>query len=354
MGVEEPSSQLSELAYYYPEPFWLAQESSWVKSLLLFFDGVAILLPDYMEGRELIADPALAEPLADKGLLKVLHPEWFVDQQLADRLAESMVDLIVGGAFDRPHGQGDGPFAEISMSRMGFAALSTSRMGSVDAGVFQMVLDELMARGLAHESEDGFSIPLRPDVRLAYLLLLAQEAREAGRRQGYDLNPTTSGRRTGQAVRDLLSCLPVPSREDVIGFDMMTASVDLDPVPLDEVLDFRRQHAAEHRDYMLNLRTFAAEISTADPPDRKRMFDQRQAQLSDQAAGLLHRAAAAFKNPGNAAGFAITLTGAAWALATGDPVGAGLAALGASAPLLPGRDTGSAYSYIFRAHRRWS
>jgi hypothetical protein len=37
--------ELSELAYYYPEPYWLAHEGSWIKSLLLFFDGVAILLP---------------------------------------------------------------------------------------------------------------------------------------------------------------------------------------------------------------------------------------------------------------------------------------------------------------------
>ncbi len=158
MGVEEPSNQLSELAYYYPEPYWLAEESSWVKSLLLFFDGVAILLPDYMDGRELVADPTLAEPLADQGLLKVLHPEWFVDQQLSDRLGEGMVELIVAGAFDDPDA-GRTPFAEISMSRMGFAALSSSRMGSIDAGVFQMVLDELKARGLARDSEDGVSIP---------------------------------------------------------------------------------------------------------------------------------------------------------------------------------------------------
>jgi hypothetical protein len=100
---QEPSSELSQLASYYPEPYWLTQESSWVKSLLLFFDGVAILLPDYLDGQELVADPTLAEPLADQGLLKVLQPEWFVDQQLADRLAEGMVELIVGGAFDGPY-----------------------------------------------------------------------------------------------------------------------------------------------------------------------------------------------------------------------------------------------------------
>ena len=41
-----------EFAYYYPEPYWMAREGSWIKSLLLFFDGVAILLPEYMRGIE--------------------------------------------------------------------------------------------------------------------------------------------------------------------------------------------------------------------------------------------------------------------------------------------------------------
>lgn len=92
------AGELSELAYYYPEPFWLAQESSWIKSLLLFFDGVAILLPNYMKGRELVEDPSLAGPLTDRGLLMVLEPEWFVDEPLSTRLAEGMVELLLANA----------------------------------------------------------------------------------------------------------------------------------------------------------------------------------------------------------------------------------------------------------------
>ena len=34
-----------DIAYYYPALHWGWHESSWVKSLLLFFDKVAILLP---------------------------------------------------------------------------------------------------------------------------------------------------------------------------------------------------------------------------------------------------------------------------------------------------------------------
>ena len=64
-SVSPSAEQLPEFAYYYPEPCWLAHESSWIKSLVLFFHGVAIPLPHYMQGRELVADPSLAEPLTD-------------------------------------------------------------------------------------------------------------------------------------------------------------------------------------------------------------------------------------------------------------------------------------------------
>ena len=44
-----------------------------------FVNEAAILLPDYMRGREQLADPTLAEPLEDRNLLRILEPEWFVD-----------------------------------------------------------------------------------------------------------------------------------------------------------------------------------------------------------------------------------------------------------------------------------
>lgn len=89
-----------ETAYYYPEPYWLAQEGSWIKSLLLFFDEIAIMLPDYMDGRHVVADPTLARPLADQCLLRVLQPEWFVDQATTQKLTDVIESLITTGAFD--------------------------------------------------------------------------------------------------------------------------------------------------------------------------------------------------------------------------------------------------------------
>ena len=36
-----------KIAYYYPNPMW--DHGDWVKNLILFFDGVALLVPEYMK-----------------------------------------------------------------------------------------------------------------------------------------------------------------------------------------------------------------------------------------------------------------------------------------------------------------
>jgi hypothetical protein len=98
--AQDQDTTSHEVAYYYPAPYWRMGEADFPKSLLLFFDSIAILLPRYMRGREVAADPVLAGPLTDLGYLKVLEPESFVDQEMTEQLAEAMVALITAGAFD--------------------------------------------------------------------------------------------------------------------------------------------------------------------------------------------------------------------------------------------------------------
>ena len=89
-----------DVAYYYPAPYWMLHESDWVKSLLLFFDQIAILLPDYMYGRHEAADPTLTGHMEDRGLLRVLEPREWIDEEMANQLAEIIVGLLTDGAFD--------------------------------------------------------------------------------------------------------------------------------------------------------------------------------------------------------------------------------------------------------------
>ena len=121
-----------------------AGEGDWIKSLLLFFDDVAILLPGYMRGRHRDADPSLARPLEDRGLLRVLEPNEWIDAEVAERLAEIVVELLAEGVFDGlPEVR---YFAELSRSRMGYGA---------DFELAEFLVDELRQRGLARESEDS-------------------------------------------------------------------------------------------------------------------------------------------------------------------------------------------------------
>ena len=142
---------MRETAYYYPAPYWSAEEGNWVKSLLLFFDEVAILLPDYMHGRHRAADPTLATPLEELGLLRILEPKEWIDNEMAEKLAETIVSLLADGVFDElPESS---YFAELSQSRIGYGA---------DVELAEFLVQELRTRGLAKPSEDGVSIPLHP------------------------------------------------------------------------------------------------------------------------------------------------------------------------------------------------
>lgn len=324
-----------------PEPYWLAREGGWIKSLLLFFDEVAVLLPSYMHGRHLIADPTLAGPLEDQSLLRVLEPESFVDDMTASQLTEVIEALLDGGAFDELSRVER--FAELSMSRMGNGTLQA---------VARKVSDKLRERGLATETADGVSIPMHPDVRAAYLLVLAQLARETGARQGLDLHPVTNGRGAGDGFRRLLQLEPMPSRGQAVGFDLQVVAIDLDDIPLDDVLQFKRESGGAHRKYMQNLREFALDLATMGEADRLRALADRQADLEDEARDLRRRALTAWRSPKDVTGFGLGIAGAAWSIATANPVPAALAAIGAGLKMLPSKAHGGVYSYLFDARKR--
>ena len=336
-------SERLDVAYYYPEPYWGVGESGWVKSLLLFFDKVSILLPDYMYGRHHVADPVLAEPLEDQGLLEVLEPKKWVDEEMAKRLAEVVSGLLANGVFD------DLPkevhFHELSQSRMGYGA---------DVDLAQSLVSQIQAKGLARPSEDGGSISLHPVIRTTILVILAQLARSAGNKQNLSVHPATYD---GQALQDLIDILSrerMPSRESVIAFDLEPVSFNMDSVPLDELLQFRAEHQAAHRAYIRDLRGFMAELADVRLPDeREALLLQRRQEIADTAHDLqrsTHRALGR-----NLPSWSFGLAGGVWSATTGDPLGLVLAALGlVSGTLGPkGADSNkvSAYSYLFRAGR---
>jgi hypothetical protein len=210
---------LPEVDFYYPEPFW--SDGNWIKNLILFFDGIGLLIPEYMRDRTERRDPAIVSGLLDKQLLHIFEPELLVDEEATQKLAESLVNVIASGALDSLVIEPT-RFTELSMSRLGYRG---------DAGLADMIFQELNQRGLAKESDDGVSIPMHPMVRSLVLVLLAQILREPGRQRGFDLAPATDRTQLVDALRELLSIPAAPSVGHVVAFDLNAVGVDLGPVP---------------------------------------------------------------------------------------------------------------------------
>ena len=329
-------SSCPDIAYYYPAPYWTQHESSWIKSLLLFFDQVAILLPEYMYGRHQAEDPTLAGPLEDRDLLRVLKPREWVDEKMAHQLAEIIVELLTNGTFDNlPE---EKYFHELSHSRMGYGA---------DFEIADFLVDELRTRNLARPSEDGVSVPLHPTVRTTILVILGQLSRAAGIERGLKIHPTTHDL---CAVKDLITTLsrePMPSQNKVITLDLEPVSLNLDTVPLDDILQYRSQHQDAHRTYMRNLQLFMIELTSIDgPEEREALLLERRQEIADAAHDIHRSALREFRK--NSSSFSLGIAGGAWAITSGDLFGAALAATSLIKNLVEGRSsTVTAYSYLF-------
>lgn len=328
-------TELREMAYLH-EPYWRSSESDWIKSLLLFFDGVALLVPDYMRATPLLSDASLAQPLADQGLLVRLSPETLVDQETTEALTDLLVELLATGAFD--HLDRNSVFPELSYSRLG---------GHADAGLTEIVIEELMAQGLARPSHDGVSVPLHPTVRAFILVALPQLLRAPAESAGYALQPSSGNTPAIKALLRTLGLVSLPTSGHVVALDLEQVTLDLGPVPLDEVLDFRLAHGAEHRAYARDLRRFIRELASLDQDSRDRALTDRREELADTADQLRRLARTSWRRP--LATFGLGIAGSAVTFATGNPLVAGITAAGALLGLRRQADPASAYSYLFRA-----
>lgn len=181
--IQGQDTKRPEVAFYYPG--WMWRSPSFIKNLLLYFDGVALLVPTYMKGRVETVDPELSQPLLDQGLLHILEPEKAVDKSATETLAKAMVEILDSGQLD-----------SLVRDRTAFHELSYSRLGGYgDRSLADFIIEQLKKRRLARGTEDGFSIPLHPIVHRLVLVLHSQILRNRGKSFGLELHPATE--RTG-------------------------------------------------------------------------------------------------------------------------------------------------------------
>ena len=339
-NVPDPNAAPPEVAFYYPG--WIWRSDGAIKNLLLFFDGVALLVPEYMKEGPGAVVPEIAEPLLDTGLLHILEPEKIVDKSATEKLAGALTDVIASGALDSL-GKEHTHFHQLSYSRLG---------GFGDAELARMIVEELKTRGLARDTEDGVSVPLHPMVHSLVLVLLAQILVPHGRHFGLVLEPATDQPHLVEALAEVLSLPSVPSAGNVVATDLETVGVDLSHVPLDEVLSYRTEHGEDYRAYRRAIREFVRRLSLLPAGDRAKALSDRSEEIEDLARDIERRSRRAWNQP---ASFGLGIAGAAWSATSGDPIGL---IIGVGATLLGGLDSKpvecGAYSYLFRAANQFA
>jgi AcrR family transcriptional regulator len=326
-----------ELAHYYGDFIWDVEQTNWVKSLLLFFDGIALALPAANAAQLIDADPVLAQPLAELNLLRNYEPSsWLKTEVLTCQESKSSLERIASIFESIPEGRSP----------------SSAEALEIDAAFEAMYGKEVMesfSRRL-RRAQDTFGA-MRSNNRSVAVgmtsLLLQENIKDA------TIQPVIESQNAAGYVAALIGGHD-SGRARIMAGDLIHVGVDLDTVPLDEVLAFRREHGAEYRAYSQNVRRFTLDLSLMSDSERTSTLIERRAALDDQAAELTRVGRSAFIRQSVGLGFSVA--GAAWTLVHGDPWGAVFAAGAAAAGLsaAPSGDFGAAYTYVLRARTELS
>ena len=87
-----------DFAFYYPGQRF--QNVDWIKNLICFFDGIAMLIPEDMPNyRDRHAEETVLV-LETHELFHVIRPEEVVDQEATEALAEAFGKIVNSGRLD--------------------------------------------------------------------------------------------------------------------------------------------------------------------------------------------------------------------------------------------------------------
>ena len=327
-----------DFAFYYPGQRF--QNVDWIKNLICFFDGIAMLIPEeppnYLDRHA----EETVWALEDRQLFRVIRPEELIDQKATEALARALGKIIDSGRLN--HLVISSAFDTLAKAKLG-----THSDHELAASIFQ----ELTSRGLACDLRNDVYVAVDKTVLVLVLTLLAHILKS--KVEGITLSPATDQKDVVDVLRGILEPEAVrPTAGDVVSFDMDRVGVNLNGVPMDEVLDFRKENYRKHRDYILSVRKFVRELSLMPPDERTARFEQRQEELKALSYDVKRRYSGVWEK--KMFSFAIGMTGAAWAAFDGDPIAGALTALAAGAGLIPDAPKEvDVYSYLISAKQEF-
>ena len=335
-----------DFAFYYPGQHW--RDVDWIKNLVCFFDGIAILMPYDMPNPLRRDNDPVTWALEDHKLIRVIRPEEVIDEKATEALAEAFGEIISSGRLDHLTKR-DGK----NIRKADFEALAKAKLGvHIDKKLANSIFQTLYSMGLACDFGDDVSIGMDRTVLALVLVLLAHILKPKGEDMGITLSPATDQRKVINILGEILKPEPAPPAVgDIVSFDMAKVGVDFGRVPIDEILDFRQQHYCQHRNYILSVRAFARELSLMPPDEREAKFEQRREELKALSYDLRRIYRGSWKTRFS---FGIGLAGAAWAANQGDPIAGALAALAAVPALIPDKPKEvGVYSYLISAKQKF-
>jgi hypothetical protein len=357
MKVE--GQNLRDVAYW-RSPSWTPTRGEQLKTLLLFFDGIAVLAGDGFKDEAVERDPVFAGPIADLGLLHVLDAEALIDREMADDLREIVRCTLDTEPEARSSRSPSPPWDDWDVwwecrdDERDWLPLSPTRAGwAYRTPEHPSALDLLIERGLARAGERvGY---VDPGGYSLLMLALQQLIRRPAESLGLALQPVTATPASWVTLQNALARAaghqPL-SAATVVSHDLDVVTLNLASVPLDEVLAFRAEHGAEYRAYARDLRAFVREIGTLEATDRASALVDRHEELADTAEDLRKLARRSWRRP--MASFSLGIAGAAVALAAGNLPSAAIAVGGGLLGLRRQSDPGTAYAYLFRVQRELS
>jgi hypothetical protein len=347
--VSATQPRFPDTALYHPwPPLDRRPIAEWLKTMLLFFDGVAVLVARRDRHILLKGQEETVYPLLDAGILHVLDPDEYIDH----RVAVSLTDFVLQLATSSQRELLQNPESPTSRAMLGNRWARPRSLSEAERDAFDIVWEEMWRLGLAAKPRPGRGVYLDGAAWQAILAFLAQALRPAGHQRGLNLLPATDNRRMISGFRALARQDRPVSEAQIVNFDLEQVTLDLSQAPIPDLLAFREAHGPEYRRYATDVRRFALELARLPPDEQLPLFRERREELGGEADRLIRVARTWWRRP--LASVSIGLAGAAWEAAKDDwPCGiiaraAGVAGAGGK----PG-DTG-AYSYLFRSERTFT
>lgn len=344
----EPEAR-QELAHYYSDWIWDDRSLLRMKSLLLFFDGVALMLPSEHFDRTVDQEPILAQPLLEQGMLHNFTPGNWLTPRIVAKIRDAA--YAVTHELAAQAGQRSAPSPQ-----PGRDVTITTAHFTVPVEDTGSIIDQLLSDGVIEGRQSllgpdmvRLSSPVRSVILFA-LALAAQASIETHR-----IRLVGSGQHASRPAwgdEDLYRVFTASTSgvyADVFARDIQDVGIDLSAVPLDEVLDYRRQHGETYRAYARNLRTVVRTLVDEEAVDREELLRDRTEEILDQA-NTLRRARRDWGRP--TAALALSAMGAAWTARQGDGWGSVLAILAALAGFAKPSSPSSAFTYLFDAPSR--